>query len=207
MQTEIRGMHPGGKNPDPAGGKYELVKNVTDKALWAHRTEEFGEKLVAWDLGFEFMEHPEMKNKTEKGCFLHAMSRLQNDTRHGDGGSDFCNLFNVFKGSGKKFSEIRAPDCKEMPPKEMWDKRCTKVAEEETLEITPEQTAEFVSGIIEGLIGKNDLPEIQKCLKDSGNLDQDIEEAISDFSKGDVPDIIKGVEAVGRIIQELPVDL
>ena len=94
-----------------------------------------------------------------------------------------------------------------MPPKDQWATRCSKVAEKESLEINPEQTAEFVAGIIEGLIGKNDLPEIQKCLKDSGNLDQDIEEAISDFSKGDVPDIIKGVEAVGRIIQELPVDL
>jgi hypothetical protein len=37
-------------------------------------------------------------------------------------------------------------------------------------------------------------------LKDSGNLDQDIEDAINDFTKGDVPDIIKGVELVGKII-------
>merc|ERR1712167_194616 len=73
---------------------------------------------------------------------------------------------------------------KEMPPKDEWSKRCSKVFEDET-----------------------DLPEIQKCLKDSGDLDKDIEEAINDFSKGDVPDIIKGVEAIGRIIQELPVDL
>lgn len=57
------------------------------------------------------------------------------------------------------------------------------------------------------MIGKNDLPEIQKCLADSGTLDQDIEEAINDFSKGDVPDIIKGVEAIGKIVQEFPVDL
>merc|ERR1712167_73684 len=98
-------------------------------------------------------------------------------------------------------------DCKEMPPRENMTQRCNKVFEEESLEMTPDQVAQFVAGIIDGLIGKNDLPEIQKCLKDSGNLDKDIEEAISDFEKGDVPDIIKGVEAIGRIIQELPVDL
>ena len=44
MHTEISGMHPGGDHPDPAGGKYVIVKNVTDKAIWAYRTEEFGKK-------------------------------------------------------------------------------------------------------------------------------------------------------------------
>ena len=73
--------------------------------------------------------------------------------------------------------------------------------------MTPEQVTEFVAGIIDGLIGKNDLPELQKCMKDSADLDRDIEEAINDFSKGDVADIIKGVQAIGRIIQEFPQDL
>ena len=147
------------------------------------------------------------ENHTEMGCLLLAQSRVQNDT-HRDAGSDFCNIYNVFKGSGKSFGhKVIAPDCKEMPPKEKWNQTCSKVFDEETLEINPEQTAEFVAGIIDGLIGKNDLPEIQKCLSDSTNLDQDIEKAISDFSKGDGPDIIKGVEAIGRIVQELPVDL
>lgn len=137
METEISEMHPDGKNPDPAGGSYKIVKKVTDKAIWAYRTHEFARKEYVFDLGFEFLQHPERKDPKEKGCILHAMSRIQNETRGGDLGSDFCNLYNVFKGSGKKFSEIRAPDCKEMPPKADWDKDCSKLESEE-LGMTPD---------------------------------------------------------------------
>jgi hypothetical protein len=207
MDDEIKEMNPKGKHPDPAGGVYEIKKEVKDRAIWADRRETFGDKgTYWWGLAFEFMEHPMRENHTEHGCLLHSMSRIVNETRGQDAGSDFCNLYNVFKGSGKKFDEIHANDCKEMPPKEKWGELCTKVMENE-LGMTPEQVAQFVAGIIDGLIGKNDLPEIQKCMKDSAGLDQDIEEAIQDFQKGDVPDIIKGVQAVGKIIQELPNDL
>ena len=66
---------------------------------------------------------------------------------------------------------------------------------------------EFIAGLIFGMINKDDLPEIQKCLQNAETLEQEITNAISDFSKGDLQDIIKGVEEVGHIIQELPQDL
>uniref|UniRef100_A0A7S3CQ13 Uncharacterized protein n=1 Tax=Strombidium rassoulzadegani TaxID=1082188 RepID=A0A7S3CQ13_9SPIT len=66
---------------------------------------------------------------------------------------------------------------------------------------------EFVGGLIFGLIKKDDLPEIQKCLKDSENLEVQIVNALADVSKGDLQDILKGVQEIGQILQELPVDL
>ena len=74
-------------------------------------------------------------------------------------------------------------------------------------QITVLQGEEFIAGLIYGLIGKDDLPELQKCLKDSEKLDQEISEAIADFSKGDFQDVLKGVEVIGEIIKELPQDL
>ena len=66
---------------------------------------------------------------------------------------------------------------------------------------------QFVAGIVFGLIQKDDLTKIQTCLKDASGLETEIEQAVGDFSKGDVTDIISGVELVGQIIQELPADL
>ena len=66
---------------------------------------------------------------------------------------------------------------------------------------------QFVAGVIYGLIQKDDLPEIQKCLKNGETLEVEITNAISDFSKGDLQDMIKAVQELGQIVQELPRDL
>ena len=66
---------------------------------------------------------------------------------------------------------------------------------------------DFVAGLMLGLIKKNDLPEIQKCLQNSSSLEVEITNAVSDISKGDIPDIIKGVQEIGQIVKELPTDL
>merc|ERR1712167_424180 len=77
----------------------------------------------------------------------------------------------------------------------------------ESLTIGPEDVAELLAGVIEGMIGKNDLPEIQKCLTDSSGLEKEISEAISDFEKGDVGDIIAGIQIMMGVVQEFPQDL
>ena len=70
-----------------------------------------------------------------------------------------------------------------------------------------EGAEEFVAGMIYGLIQKDDLPEIQKCLKNGETLEVEITNAISDFSKGDIQDMIKAVQEFGQIVEELPKDL
>jgi hypothetical protein len=58
------------------------------------------------------------------------MSRIREDTKGHDKNSDFCNLFNVMHTSGKNFTEIHDPDCKEMPPRNETLKWCAKVLRE-----------------------------------------------------------------------------
>ena len=52
---------------------------------------------------------------------------------------------------------------------------------------------EFVGGLMFGLINKDDLPEIQKCLSNAEGLETEITEAVQDFEKKDIGDVIKGV--------------
>ena len=52
-------------------------------------------------------------------------------------------------------------------------------------EIDADGIEKFVSGMIFGLIQKDDLPEIQKCLANAESLEQEVTNAISDLSKGD----------------------
>ena len=66
---------------------------------------------------------------------------------------------------------------------------------------------EFLGGMIMGLIQKDDLTKIEQCLTDGEGLEKEVQEAITDFMKGDLQDIMAGVELVGKIIQELPTDL
>merc|ERR1719345_169819 len=66
---------------------------------------------------------------------------------------------------------------------------------------------DFVAGLFQGLLKKNDLPLIQKCLTNTGALEAEITNALADISKGDIPDILKGVQEMGQIIKELPTDL
>jgi hypothetical protein len=73
--------------------------------------------------------------------------------------------------------------------------------------INVEQTEEFVAGMIYGLIEKDDLPEIQKCMTNADTLEAEITEAFADFSKGDFQDILKAVQEVGEIVKEVPADL
>ena len=70
-----------------------------------------------------------------------------------------------------------------------------------------EGAEEFVAGIMYGLIEKDDLPEIQKCLTNAETLEVEITNALSDFSKGDIQDMIKAVQEFGVIIGQLPEDL
>ena len=48
-----------------------------------------------------------------------------------------------------------------------------------------EGTEEFVAGLLYGMVQKDDLPEIQKCLTNAESLEAEITNAVSDLSKGD----------------------
>ena len=65
----------------------------------------------------------------------------------------------------------------------------------------------LIGGLIMGLIEKDDLSLIKACLKDAQAIDEKLTEAVTDFLKKDITDIIAGVEVVGEVLVELPKDL
>ena len=66
---------------------------------------------------------------------------------------------------------------------------------------------EFLGGVIEGLINKDDLPELQKCLKNTTTVQVEVNQIVEELSKGDLTDVIKGIQDAITLIQELPTDL
>ena len=70
-----------------------------------------------------------------------------------------------------------------------------------------QEVEQFLGGLIMGLIQKDDLTKIEQCLKDGSTLETEVQQAVTDFMKGDLADIMAGIELVGKIIQEIPTDL
>merc|ERR1719164_319375 len=66
---------------------------------------------------------------------------------------------------------------------------------------------EFLAGMIEGLIQKDDLSEIQKCMTEGDGVADQVEKIINEIAKGDLPDVIAGVTDAYNLIQKLPQEL
>ena len=66
---------------------------------------------------------------------------------------------------------------------------------------------QFVAGVIEGLIQKDDLPELQKCLSNTETVQTEVTKIVNELSKGDLTDVIQGVKDAIALISELPEDL
>ena len=73
--------------------------------------------------------------------------------------------------------------------------------------INVKDAEDLLAGIIFGLIQKDDMKYIETCMTDSAHVEQEVNDAVQDFMKGDVESIIRGVEIVGTLLTELPVDL
>ena len=71
---------------------------------------------------------------------------------------------------------------------------------------TPDQIKHYIAGLIDGLVEGNHFDQIEHCLKDTETLASEATIAIDDFKKKDLEDILKGVEEIGLILQQLPDD-
>ena len=75
-------------------------------------------------------------------------------------------------------------------------------------DMTPQDVGQFLGGLVWGLIQKDDLSKIQTCLNDCQDIQKDVTEAVNDFKKGDLQDIIAGIQLIGKVaLTELPHDL
>ena len=70
-----------------------------------------------------------------------------------------------------------------------------------------DDVVQFVTGLLDGLVQDNKFVNIAPCLKDAEGLQVDLMEAITDFKKKDITDIIKGVSVVGKMIGTVDTDL
>jgi hypothetical protein len=56
---------------------------------------------------------------------------------------------------------------------------------------------QFASGLMKGLVGTG---EIDQCITDAQTIDSELQTAIADFQKKDIPDIIAGAEVCYTIV-------
>ena len=66
---------------------------------------------------------------------------------------------------------------------------------------------QFLAGFLYNFIEKDNLPEIQKCLVNGERVEKDIMKAVSEFSKGDLQDLIAAATDLAHLVGELPEDL
>ena len=70
-----------------------------------------------------------------------------------------------------------------------------------------DQVVQFVTGLLDGLVQDNDFDKIKPCLGDAEGIEVELTEAVQDFQKKDIMDIIKGISVVGKIISTVDTDL
>ena len=69
------------------------------------------------------------------------------------------------------------------------------------------QIEQFVAGLIDGLVNKQDLPELQVCMKDAENLSDDIVTLIADLKQKDLSGIVSALQVVIDILNKMDQDL
>ena len=66
---------------------------------------------------------------------------------------------------------------------------------------------QFVGGVIYGLIEKNDIPQIQQCLKNTEDVKVEVNKIVNEMATGTFEAIMAGIKDLAALIQELPTDL
>ena len=66
---------------------------------------------------------------------------------------------------------------------------------------------QILGGLMFGFVQEDDLTNIQTCLKDAQTIDEEITEAVKDFEKKDLTDIIKGIQELGVVAKQFSGDM
>ena len=73
--------------------------------------------------------------------------------------------------------------------------------------ITNDQTLQFVTGLLDGLVHYNHFDKIKPCLTDVEVIQKELEEALELFKKKDPDDVAKAIAIVGKILKQVDTDL
>merc|ERR1719162_146348 len=62
----------------------------------------------------------------------------------------------------------------------------------------------FAGGMIDGLVMKDNLPEMQKCLGDAKPIAADVQKIVNEMAKGDFSDVVAGINDALALLENLP---
>lgn len=108
LDKTIKGMTPGGATPDPAGGEYKMKYEEVNATVWTTRTTPT--KHYVDDILFDLSGASTIADS----CEVTAYSRSRTLSYY-DYDTNFCNMYNVFRTSGLKFSTPATTECKWVP--------------------------------------------------------------------------------------------
>ncbi len=66
--------------------------------------------------------------------------------------------------------------------------------------IDPASIENIIAGLLKKIIQEDNLPEIQKCMTNTEQVETLLLQALEDITKGDLQDIIKGVEEIVTLV-------
>ena len=64
----------------------------------------------------------------------------------------------------------------------------------------------FGAGLVEGLIMKDNLPEMQKCLGDAEAIAPEVQKIANELAKGDMSDIVQGIKDAIDLVKKIPTE-
>lgn len=76
-----------------------------------------------------------------------------------------------------------------------------------TLELDKNQTISIIAGIIDGVIKKDHLKELEACLNESEEITSQLQEIKEDLESKNINAMFEGLRLVGKLIISLPEQL
>ena len=73
-----------------------------------------------------------------------------------------------------------------------------------SIELNVMAIPDFIAGFVYGFTGANHLVQLEQCYQGSDNVLEAVEEAFDDIRGGSY---LKGLEAIGNVVNEFPVAL
>ena len=73
-----------------------------------------------------------------------------------------------------------------------------------SIELNVMAIPDFIAGFVYGFTGVNHLVQLEQCYQGSDNVLEAVEEAFDDIRSGSY---LKGLEAIGNVVNEFPVAL
>ena len=76
------------------------------------------------------------------------------------------------------------------------------------VKFSPDNATDYIMGILQESLGKNDLPEIKTCIHDQTGITNELQVIINEIKSGfNIHNVLDVAHKIGVLISELPNDL